>query len=546
MLVLLCLTVSGAWAGQTLYFYQVPDDGQWWNWEHQDYYNWNDESCWYTDSDHEEPAGRIPTSADDVIILPGATCFMSGDWGYAFASLTIEDGACLYAPQFAENFVATVKKNIQPYEEEENDGWYLLSFPTDVEKAETLANGPDFIGAGMITMDRNFDLFYFDQSFPGNPEGDETAGEWRNFKYYVANNLPFKAPVYYFEGEPMNTNAYLYANAEETTLSFTGTLWTGNNYHYKVLPINDEADEAAQGVHLIGNPYTCNAYIDSDDLYDDDWVDCFYYLNEYRNDVEIYNGEDVSYTLLAPMTAFFVKVSEEFVDDDWDDKEISLEPWHKRQHDKEEYETLRSRSTSKGSTMSIGLTSNGLRHDRVILNGKGKECTKFSLSSRTPKIFVPQGNKKYAMASTVGANVMPLCFTTKTNGIYTLNFNTKNMDCSYLHLIDNATGADIDLLQTPSYTFNSEDANYANRFRLVFSEEATNEIPDSFAYLSNGELMINNSGNATLQVMDLTDNILSTENIEGGYSKSLNLSAGVYVVRLSNGSDVKTQKIEVK
>ena len=530
--------------GQTLYFYGEPDYYQWQQWGWGDYYNWNDESCWFIDSDHEEPVGRIPTAADDVIILPGSTCMMP-EGGYAFASLTIEDGACLYAPQFAENFVATVKKNIQAYEEDENDGWYLLSFPTDVEKTDTIADGPDFIGAGMITMNRNFDLFYFDQSFPGDPEGDETAGEWRNFKYYVAHDMPFKAPIYYFEDEdPMNTNAYLYANEEETTLSFTGTLWTDQYYRYKVLPINDEADEAAQGVHLLGNPYTCNAYIDSDDYYDDDFVSGYFYLNEYRNDVEIYYGEDYSYTLLAPMTAFFVKVTEEFNDDDWDDKEIRLEPWHPSQHGGEDYNILR--STSKGSTMSIELTSNGVRHDRVILNGKGKECTKFSMSSRTPKIFVPQGNKKYAMASTVGANVMPLCFTTQQSGIYTLNFDKKHMDCSYLHLIDNATGADIDLLSTPSYTFNSEDANYATRFKLVFSEDATNEIADNFAYISNGELMINNSGNATLQVMDLTGRILSTENIQDSYSMSLNLSAGVYVVRLSNGSDVKTQKIVVK
>jgi hypothetical protein len=244
------------------------------------------------------------------------------------------------------------------------------------------------------------------------------------------------------------------------------------------------------------------------------------------------------------MTAFFVVVTEEFNDDDWDDKEITLEVWHKEQHDGEEYETLR--STSKGSTMSIELTSNGVRHDRVILNGKGKECTKFSLSSRTPKIFVPQGNKKYAMASTVGANVMPLCFTTQQSGIYTLNFDKKHMDCSYLHLIDNATGADIDLLSTPSYTFDSKDCYYATRFKLVFSEEATNEIADSFAYLSNGELMINNSGNATLQVMDLTGRIVRTENIQDSYSMSLNLSAGVYMVRLINGNDVKTQKIVVE
>ena len=155
--------------------------------------------------------------------------------------------------------------------------------------------------------------------------------------------------------------------------------------------------------------------------------------------------------------------------------------------------------------------------------------------------------KDYA-ASTIEemTGEIPVCFDAATDGTYTINVSTKDIEANYLHLIDNRTGMDIDLLQTPSYTFNSEDANYANRFRLVFSEDATNEIPDSFAYLSNGELMINNSGNATLQVMDLTDNILSTENIEGGYSKSLNLSAGVYVVRLSNGSDVKTQKIEVK
>lgn len=333
--------------GQALYFYGEPDYRQWQLWGQQDYYNWNDESCWFTDSDHEEPAGVIPTAADDVIILP---------------------------------------------------------------------------------------------------------------------------------------------------------------------------------------------------YYDDDFVSGYFYLNEERNDVEIYYGEDLSYTLLAPMTAFFVKVTEDFVDDDWDDKDIRLEPWHKEQHDGEDYDILR--STSKGSTMSIELTSNGTRHDRVILNGKGKECTKFSMSSRTPKIFVPQGNKKYAMASTVGANVMPLCFTTQRSGIYTLNFDKKHMDCSYLHLIDNATGADIDLLSTPSYTFDSKDCYYEARFKVVFSEEATNDIMDSFANLSNGELVI--TGNGTLQVMDMLGRQLFTREVSSSLLlPASSLAPGVYVVRLINGNDVKAQKIVV-
>lgn len=102
-----------------------------------------------------------------------------------YATLTIEDGGQLYAPEDAEIF-ATVKKNIAAYQG--LGGWYLLSIPVDVE------GDPDFNAAGMIT-DSPYDLFYFDQNFPGEVE-DETSenGEWRNYKYYMANGLEFKAP----------------------------------------------------------------------------------------------------------------------------------------------------------------------------------------------------------------------------------------------------------------------------------------------------------------------------------------------------------------
>jgi len=173
------------------------------------------------------------------------------------------------------------------------------------------------------------------------------------------------------------------------------------------------------------------------------------------------------------------------------------------------------------------------------------------LSQYAPIIYVPEDDKEYAIAYREGANMMPLCFTTAKDDVFTLEFDTRGYNGSYLHLIDNATGADIDLLSATStgsvasYTFNSADAHYAARFKIVFAEEASNDIVDSFAFISNGELIINNSGNATLHVMDITGRILSSENIKGSYSKSLNLSAGVYVVRLCNGRDVKTQKIVV-
>jgi hypothetical protein len=195
--------------------------------------------------------------------------------------------------------------------------------------------------------------------------------------------------------------------------------------------------------------------------------------------------------------------------------------------------------------LQIELTANGVLIDRVFMKaGKGENCSKLSLSQYAPIIYVPKDGMEYAIAYREGANMMPLCFTTAKDDVFTLNFDTRGYNGSYLHLIDNATGADIDLLRTPTYNFNSEDAHYATRFKVVFSEEASNDIADSFAFISNGELNINGTG--TLQVMDITGRILSTERIEDNHSMSLNLSAGVYVVRLCNGNDVKTQKIVIE
>jgi hypothetical protein len=457
---------------------------------------------------------RLPNSLDNVTIESGI-CHMTEE--AQFGALTIEDGAEFYPVEGAE-ITATVKKNIEAYEGQ--GGWYLLGFPTNLDT-------PDFVGAGMITNSA-YDLFFFDQNFPGEVE-DETSnnGEWRNYKYYMQNGLDFIAPV----NSGHSTNGYLYANKQNTTLHFTGNLYTEGSVIYQRITYTGGTDQV--GVNLIGNPYTCNA-----EMVAGNRIAGYYMLNDERNDVVVYDDGEFDYTYLAPMTAFFAVASAIN-----NNARITLSPLDAESHDGQEPGIIR----SNVSTMSIELTANGVLKDRVYVKaGEGENCIKFNLNENSTKLFVPQNNKNYAIAYTEGANVMPICFTTKENGIYTLNFNTKSMSCSYLHLIDNVTGADIDLFQTPSYTFNSSDSNYATRFKLVFSETATNEIVENFAFISNGELMINNSGNATLQVIDITGRILSSENIQNCYSKSLNMSAGVYVVRLSNGNDVKTQKIVVE
>lgn len=117
------------------------------------------------------------------------------------------------------------------------------------------------------------------------------------------------------------------------------------------------------------------------------------------------------------------------------------------------------------------------------------------------------------------------------------------------HLIDNLTGADIDLLQTPSYTFNARTDDYASRFKLVFSEGDADADGD-FAFIdANGNIIINGiDGHATIQLIDQLGHILISKQLSTLHSplSTSDFSTGVYVLRLINGNYVKTQKIVVK
>ena len=106
------------------------------------------------------------------------------------------------------------------------------------------------------------------------------------------------------------------------------------------------------------------------------------------------------------------------------------------------------------------------------------------------------------------------------------------------------TGNDIDLLATPSYSFEAKTTDYESRFKLVFA--TGNNDNDAFAFYSNGSFVINTEGNATLQVIDINGRILKSESINGCTNVNVKAAAGVYMLRLVNGNDVKVQKVVVR
>lgn len=69
---------------------------------------------------------------------------------------------------------------------------------------------------------------------------------------------------------------------------------------------------------------------------------------------------------------------------------------------------------------------------------------------------------------------------------------------------------------------------------------------ETFAYYSNGQIIVNNEGESILQLMDVAGRVLSSERISGNYTMGGNMASGIYLLRLVSGEKVRVQKIVVR
>lgn len=336
-------------------------------------------------------------------------------------------------------------------------------------------------------LSNDFDFYYFDQA------AADTL-EWINYRDTIDggfNMIPGKG--------------YLYANSGDVTLTFKGFPYDGDGE----VTLAYDANARFAGWNLVGNPFANTAYIDRE----------FYIMNEFGT--EIITGEGNS---VEAMEGIFV-----VAETDGETMIFSTE------------------EPNRGASLTMNITQNrGAAIDRAIVRfGEESTLPKFMLNENNTKVYIPQDNKDYAVVS-VNSDMgeMPVSFKAAKNGTYTLSFSNEEVSFSYLHLIDNLTGVDVDLLETPSYSFDAKTTDYATRFKLVFA--TGNATDDSFVFFSNGNWVINNDGKAIVQVVDVTGRILKSEQIEGSYSMSINAAPGVYMFRLISGNDVKVQKVVVR
>ena len=146
---------------------------------------------------------------------------------------------------------------------------------------------------------------------------------------------------------------------------------------------------------------------------------------------------------------------------------------------------------------------------------------------------------------------LPIHFDAFEDGDYTLSWSTANADFSYLHLIDNITGADIDMLARNSYSFSATTADYKSRFKMKFAytgigEDTDAEPAKAFAFFHDGNLVVNGQG--ILDIIDMNGRTICNQKLTGEQNTIglPNVAPGVYVVRIVNSNESNVQKIIIK
>lgn len=401
-------------------------------------------------------------------------------------------GAQLINP--TEGTYFSMGKEIAGYGDSEDGGWYTVATPLKNGMSVT----PWTIG--------NYDLYYY----------DEPTHYWMNQKDGSNNFTRLE-----------NGQGYLYANATDQTLNFTGQA-KSSAVEYTANITNSVSARRLRGFNLLGNPFTSNLEI-SNLRNNGNAISAYYKVSDGNALVAYTDADDEP---IRPMEGFFVKGSAGIVSFN-----------------------APSRSNAANGYVRLVLTKDGVSTgsttiDRAYLKTtKGEGLPKLRMDAATAEIYFREGGEDFAIAeSQEDVTEYPLYFKAKRNGSYTISVDLLNAGCEYLHMIDNLTGTDIDLLTTPSYSFDAKTSDYASRFRLVFSaREDTNSDDAPFAFISDGNIIIVGAdAHATLQIVDVTGRVIVSR--DGGHTRYVptsGMTPGVYVLRLINNDVFKTQKMVI-
>ena len=438
-------------------------------------------------------------------------------------SITIEDGGELYCEE-AKGEV-TVKKEILGYEQRAMSNepessqldaqgsqlsWYTIASPL---KDTLLISDPQFLNSSVPQfLSSNSDLYRY----------DEPTYTWQNAK-------PGEGSTNFQTIDP--GRGYLYANAEDTTLEFTGMINT-DEVTYNLTTDGD----ILTGFHLVGNPFTHNI--------------TFAHLNatkgaELVNGYYVLNGEGAWGATLGSNEDDVIKVGQGAL---IKAKTAGTLAIAKSQSRKDAESQSRGQQSTVNRQQTLGITvSNAKYSDRAfVVFDKGVGLDKINHENENiPLLYIPMDDADYAIAMMdINVNEIPVCFETNVMGQYTISLRQDNCEFDELYLLDKQTGEKVNILEN-DYTFIATSNDAPERFVLLKDNGQQTTDNSHFAYVNNGDIVIYDiNGNADIKIFDAMGRCLYMGNSSDETARIANdFSAGVYVIQKADDNGVNVQKI---
>lgn len=481
--------------------------------------NWSEEANWQdgivpynnVDEIYIEAACQLDQNANvgTLTVTEGTLTLLSGNTltvnavltNTAAEALVIKDGAQLI--NVSPDVAATVEKDITGYGTNNPDGWYTIASPVNSMAIEA---------SGFLTPE--YDLYRFNET-------NLTHEEWENYKGNIHEDFTTF----------VNGRGYLYASTETFTPTFVGTL---NNAAVTCQLTRTSRPDELDGFNLIGNPFPHNIYKGNGRaIYHEKMASGYYTLtNEgawhvHPDDEAILPGQGIlvnltpytyynSYTTTLTINKIATSGNSKAIEPRMD---ISV-------------------TGAQGSDRCFAYFCEGIGLNKIN-----------NLNENLPSLSIRNEGQNYAIAHlNRQTETLDVMFNNKKAGNYTIAIEGNGMSFEYLHLIDNITGADVDLLRQPGYTFHATGNEYAARFKVVFKPMTgveENKL-ESFCFVSGETLYVNmETEDGQLTLTDVLGRTVKSVRLNGNTCSISGLQSGVYVVRLTEGTKSLVQKIVI-
>ncbi|MCR5014847.1 MAG: chitobiase/beta-hexosaminidase C-terminal domain-containing protein [Bacteroidales bacterium] len=384
---------------------------------------------------------------------------------------------------------------------------------------------------------------------------DEPNYHWINFKRNSSSHYHYDEPhaqiTYDNETTLIPGKGYMAAIDKETYLNNTGTLNNGSvsiELTYSATSTATEEPSKDWGSNLVGNPY--QAYLDLNKVAEGTKFTKFYVYAAEQNTYVPYVYTQSSNTVtpsqyIHPHQAFFVltdaAASFTFT---YDMATATKDDGSYLREEHINYPVVNLFVNDETGHRDLAI----IELERPELGGARKTN---ALRNANFKVSAHYGDSDYGLLFTPQCvDRVPMHFTTAEDGTYTMTWGTCNGTFTSLFLVDNLTGAHVDMLHNESYTFDASADDYAARFYITYNcmgveEFDTNENGD-FAYFDGNEWIINGQG--VLQLVDMTGRVLQSQHLSGEQSRVRleGYAAGVYVLRLCNSDKAYNQKVVIR